>query len=154
MRGSLTRNSPEASLAVAAPASNAPVSSHGAGEAPERALGQMKRRVAVFARGRQFLAGDHEGAAHEDDRQRLAGHAREVDHELDAAGGFHHVARWNAFARCATHGRAVVQEIEDSPEVIGHVAAFEKNAAHRAHSSKGCSFFAGYPSAGYMSVSN
>ena len=92
------RSSPAFSVARARPPSTAPASLHDPREPAERPLGQMERGVLVAAARGQLGAGNHHGAAREDDVHRRSGHARQIHDDHEAGGGVDDIHGWIALA--------------------------------------------------------
>ena len=103
--------------------------SHGARETPERPLGDVKRRLLlVLAAPVRLSPGDHHRVPARSRLHRVGRHAHEVHDDLKAAGVSTHVEGHAHSA--AAPGLIPHQLIEQTPEVVIQVAAFDKNAGH------------------------
>ena len=90
----------------------------------------MKRRVTVIERSRRLLTSDQDHVARKNDVHLRRGYARKVQEELHGRLGLDDVERRGAF----DGGGAGV---EQAPEVVRQLPAFDVDARHGAHLSTG-----------------
>ena len=128
MRGRRTRSSPALSVASALARVEGPREPHASREPAERALGQMEGGVTVLAGGGSLVADDEERVPHEYDFHGIRSDPRELHGHQNPVGRFDHVDGRRALRPSGP--LSVIQAIEQTADVIVHVAAFEKYASH------------------------
>jgi hypothetical protein len=112
-----------------APGIEGSVQPHGAREAPERALRQVKRRVPGFTPGGKLAAPYHDDSPAEDHLDVGDGDPGQVRHDFDGIGGFDDVQGRDALASQAAWMFAL-EEFEEPPGLLTEVAPFEEDASH------------------------
>ena len=92
----------------------------------EPALSQVEGGIVMrLTAGRRFVSSNHHDTARPGDANRISGHPRKIDDDLDSVSGFEDVERRHTLGERAA--AAFIQPFEQPPEVFPEFALFEKD---------------------------